>query len=339
MIRASHEALEGASIVIWTTTPWTIPGNRAIAYGEAMDYRVVEVLETGEKSGAKPGDRLVFVAELMEPALKRSGITAHKDVARLKGAEFAGSVTSHPLRGQGYDFDVPLLAGDHVTTEQGTGFVHIAPGHGVDDWVLGMKHDVEVPYTVGEDGAYLDDVPLFAGTRVLTADGKEGDANGAVVKALTESGCLLGVGRLVHSYPHSWRSKAPLIFRNTPQWFVSMEENGLRKKALAAIAETRWVPASGSERIRGMIETRPDWVLSRQRAWGVPITVFVHKETGNVLRDQRVIDRIAEAVAQEGADAWFAGDPQRFLGNDYEAGDYEQVHDILDVWFDSGSTP
>jgi isoleucyl-tRNA synthetase len=338
VIKASTPALEGAAIVIWTTTPWTIPGNRAIAYGAAMDYRVIEVVEVTEKSGAKPGDRLVFVAELMEPALRRCGIAAHNELARLTGADLAGTVTAHPLRGHGYDFDVPLLAGDHVTTEQGTGFVHIAPGHGVDDWVLGMKHGIEVPYTIGEDGSYYDDVPLFAGTRVLTADGKEGDANAAVVSALAATGHLLGVGRLVHSYPHSWRSKAPLIFRNTPQWFVSMEETGLRAKALAAIDQTRWVPASGRERIRGMIETRPDWVLSRQRAWGVPITVFVHKATGEVLRDQQVIDRIAEAVAQEGADAWFAGDAQRFLGNGREVEDYEQVHDILDVWFDSGSS-
>jgi len=338
VIRASVPALEGAAIVIWTTTPWTIPGNRAIAYGEAMDYRVIEVEAVTEKSGAKPGDRLVFVAQLLDEALKRCGVSAHKELARLKGAELAGTVTAHPLRGQGYDFDVPLLAGDHVTTEQGTGFVHIAPGHGADDWMLGIKYGIEVPHTVGEDGSYYDHVPLFAGKRVLTADGKEGDANAAVVKALAETGHLLGVGRLVHSYPHSWRSKAPLIFRNTPQWFVSMETTGLRDKALAAIDATRWVPSSGRERIRGMIETRPDWVLSRQRAWGVPITVFVHKETGEVLRDQQVIERIVEAVAAEGADAWFTGDPQRFLGNDHKAEDYEKIDDILDVWFDSGST-
>ena len=242
------------------------------------------------------------------------------------------------MRGRGYDFDVPLLAGAHVTTDQGTGFVHIAPGHGAEDWVLGTANGIEVPHTVGEDGSYLDHVPLFAGARVLKDDGRQGDANGRVITELAKAGCLLGTGRLVHSYPHSWRSKAPLIFRNTAQWFIAMEAHGLRAKALDAIDATRWVPASGRERIRGMIETRPDWVLSRQRAWGVPIAVFVNRETGEVLRDQAVIDRVASAVEEEGSDAWFTREPQDFLGNDYRAEDFEQVGDILDVWFDSGST-
>jgi len=338
VVTAAQPELEGASIVIWTTTPWTIPGNRAIAYGDDFDYRVVEVTELGEKSGASVGQTLVFVAELMEDALARCGVTGHTEVARFRGRDLAGTVCSHPFRGQGYDFDVPLLAGGHVTVEQGTGFVHIAPGHGVDDWVLGTANGIEVPHTVGEDGSYFDHVPLFAGARVLTEAGKDGDANGRVIKAHAESGCLIGKGSLRHSYPHSWRSKAPLIFRNTSQWFVSMDSHGLRETALKAIDATRFVPVSGQARLRGMIETRPDWVLSRQRAWGVPIAVFVHKETGEVLRDQAVIDRIADAVEEEGADAWFASDPQRFLGNDYDAGDYEQVMDILDVWFDSGST-
>ena len=338
VVTASQPELEGAGIVIWTTTPWTIPGNRAIAYGRDFDYRLIEVTEIGEKSGATVGQKLVFVAELMGEAMARAGITGHTELKQFTGDDFAGTICAHPFRGQGYDFDVPLLPGDHVTTETGTGFVHIAPGHGVEDWVLGVEQGLEVPHTVGEDGSYFENVPLFAGARVLTEDGKDGDANGRLIKALIESGCLIAKGSLRHSYPHSWRSKAPLIFRNTSQWFVSMESEGLRDKALKAIDDTRWVPSSGEARIRGMIETRPDWVLSRQRAWGVPIAVFVHKESGEVLRDQTVIDRIAQAVEEEGADAWFASDPQRFLGNDRKADDYEQVTDILDVWFDSGST-
>ena len=204
--------------------------------------------------------------------------------------------------------------------------------------MLGMKHGVEVPFTVDEAGVYYDDVPLFAGKRVLKPNGKDGDANNAVIEALRDAGKLLTRGKLEHSYPHSWRSKAPLIFRNTPQWFVSMQTNDLRKTALAEIDKVRFVPATGRNRIRAMVETRPDWVLSRQRAWGVPLTVFMHKENGKIIRDEAVNQRIVDAVAARGADAWFEDDPQTFLGNDYAADDYEQVMDILDVWFDSGCT-
>ena len=336
--RSPLEELQDAAIVIWTTTPWTLPGNRAIAYGDSLDYTVIEVESTGDESGAVAGQKIVVLDALVAAALKRCSITGHRVIGHVTGAMLAGTRTRHPLRGHGYDFDVPLLAGHHVTTDQGTGFVHIAPGHGADDWILGTANGIEVPDTVGEDGAFLDHVPLFAGARVLTDDGRQGDANGRVIRELARRGALLGAGKLVHSYPHSWRSKAPLIFRNTAQWFISMEAAGLRTRALEAIDATRWVPSSGRERIRGMIETRPDWVLSRQRAWGVPITVFVNRNSGEVLRDQAVIDRIADAIEAEGADVWFTTDPQVFLGNDHDAGDYEQVTDILDVWFDSGST-
>ena len=226
---------------------------------------------------------------------------------------------------------MPALAADFATTEEGTGIVHIAPGHGTDDWVLGQANSLEVPETVGEDGCFFDHVALFAGKHVYKV-------NGEVADTLAQAGALLGRGKLVHRYPHSWRSKAPLIFRNTTQWFISMEETGLRKKALKAIGETRFVPPSGQNRLQGMIEERPDWCVSRQRAWGVPITVFVNKKTGEPLRDQAVLDRIVDAVEAEGADAWFTSDASRFLGNDLNAEDYEQVMDILDVWFDSGST-
>ena len=209
--------------------------------------------------------------------------------------------------------------------------VHIAPGHGTDDWELGQANGIEVPQTVGEGGCFYDHVPMFAGKHVYKV-------NEEIADAIEAAGGLLARGKLTHRYPHSWRSKAPLIFRNTTQWFISMEKTGLRDKALAAIENTRFVPASGKKRLRGMIETRPDWCVSRQRAWGVPITVFVDKKTGEPLRDQGVMDRIIDAVEKEGADAWITSDPSRFLGPDLDADDYEQVTDILDVWFDSGCT-
>ena len=338
---ATLTALAGASVVIWTTTPWTMPGNRAVAYGADIDYVVVVVEEAAKDSLAKPGDRIVVAEPLLDQVLKDAKIPAVNVMARLKGAELAGTVCRHPLHGQGYDFAVPLLAGDFVTTDQGTGFVHIAPGHGEDDWHLGMANGIAVPDTVGPDGRYYDHVPLFAGQSVL-AQGKDGKYYSPVAKpvieAMTQAGNLLASGKLAHSYPHSWRSKAPLIFRNTPQWFISMEANGLREKALRAIDDTRWVPAAGRNRIGSMVESRPDWCVSRQRAWGVPITVFVNKTTGQPLKDQAVLDRIVAAVAAEGADAWFTAPAARFLGDAYDPADYEQVSDILDVWFDSGST-
>ena len=331
VITASVPALEGAAIVIWTTTPWTMPGNRAVAYGAAIDYVVIEVTGAAENSMAKVGEKLLVAQALLDAFTAACGIMSHDVKATLKGAEIDGTICAHPLRGQGYDFDVPALAAGFATTDEGTGIVHIAPGHGADDWVLGMQNGVEVPQTVSEDGTYFEHVPLFAGQHVYKC-------NDHVAEVLNEAGGLLGKGKLQHRYPHSWRSKKPLIFRNTAQWFISMETNGLRETALKAIDDTRFVPASGQKRLRGMIADRPDWVVSRQRAWGVPITVFVDKNTGEPLRDQAVLDRIIAAFKEEGADAWFASDPSRFLGPERNPDDYEQVTDILDVWFDSGST-
>ena len=335
--RPSNPEIKNASVLIWTTTPWTLPGNRAIAYGEAISYLVLRVSDPGANPGLKSGEHLV-VAESRWPALEKDLGFKAEMLMVLKGGALGGTICRHPLHGRGYDFEVPLLPGGFVTEEDGTGFVHVAPGHGLDDFELGQRFHIKVPETVAADGSYVASLPLFAGKRVYKPNGKEGDANAAVIAALKDSGALLGEGRFVHSYPHSWRSKAPLIFRTTPQWFIGMERNALREKALKAIEVTRWIPEQGRNRIGAMIATRPDWCISRQRAWGVPIAVFFDKKTGEPLRDQAVVDRIAAAFEKEGSDAWFIRDPKDFLGPGRNPADWEQVKDIVDVWFDSGST-
>lgn len=331
VVKSTHPALDGAAVLIWTTTPWTIPGNRAVAYGPDLDYVAVRVTGTADGSLARMGEVLVLAEALAAQVLAEAGITGHEVVATFKGSAFEGAICAHPFHGRGYDFEVPLLPGDHVTTEQGTGLVHTAPGHGEEDFLLGRAFGLEVPDTVAEDGTYTDQVPIFAGDHVFKVDDR-------MCSELTGAGALLARGKLRHSYPHSWRSKAPVIFRATRQWFISMEQSRLREKALAAIDKVRWVPETGRNRIRSMVESRPDWLVSRQRAWGVPITVFVDKKTGEPLRDPEVIDRVAVAVAEEGAEAWYTRDPAEFLGKGRNPEDYEQVTDILDVWFDSGST-
>ncbi|MDA0674989.1 MAG: isoleucine--tRNA ligase, partial [Proteobacteria bacterium] len=331
VVRSANAALEGADVVIWTTTPWTIPGNRAIAYGEAIDYGLYRVDTVADGALVRPGDRLLVATLCAERARAAGKVQDWTLEKTLPGRAFEGVVCHHPLRASGYAFDVPMLAGDFVETESGTGFVHIAPGHGTDDWELGMRHGVPVPETVDGDGRFVPAVPLFAGEHVFKANPK-------VAAALQAAGGLFASGTLTHSYPHSWRSKAPLIFRNTPQWFISMETTGLRTAALKAIDETRFVPEAGRNRLRGMIETRPDWCISRQRTWGVPIAVFLNTKTGEPLRDAAVMERIAKAFDTHGADAWFDGDPRRFLAPEHDQAAFEPVMDIVDVWFESGTT-
>ncbi|MGN6670888.1 MAG: isoleucine--tRNA ligase [Candidatus Nucleicultricaceae bacterium] len=332
LVKSALKDVDGAKVVIWTTTPWSIPGNRAVAYGPDIDYVLVETQEWDEGSATKGVHKLIVAKVLLEQFARSIHLTGYKVLNTFKGESLKDSIAAHPLKGEGYDFDVPLYPGEHVTTDAGTGLVHTAPGHGLEDFELCKIHGIEVPATVDEAGVFYETVPVFAGEHVFKV-------NPHVIERIASHDLLLGQSELLHSYPHSWRSKSPLIYRATPQWFISMDVNHLRAASLSGIDQVTWYPKQSRNRIYSMVEQAPDWCISRQRAWGVPIAIFINKKNGDVLKDPKVEERILKAIEAEGSDVWFNDDaPQRFLAPDYNPEDYTAVQDILDVWFDAGST-
>ncbi len=325
--KSNLKDLVGSEIIIWTTTPWTIPANRALAYNESLDYIQLELNDNSDFKNRK-----IIVAEaLLQSVINDCKIKNYKKIKTFKGKELKETICNHPFFDLGYDYDIPMLEARFVTTEQGTGIVHCAPSHGPDDFNLCLNNGIKAIETVDGDGKYTKYVRLFEGVHIFKA-------NPIVIEKLKEQKKLLSNGELFHSYPHSWRSKAPLVHRATPQWFISMESHKLRDKALRAINDTTFYPSKGKDRLKSMIETRPDWCVSRQRVWGVPLPIFVNKETNKILVDDEVNENIASIYEKEGSDCWFSDDPQRFLGSKYKSEDYDKLSDIVEVWFDSGST-
>ncbi len=319
--------LEGSEVVIWTTTPWTIPANKALAYNQSLDYVLIQLNDEGDFKNRK----IVIAEALLESVIKDCSIEDYQEIKKFKGKDLKDTICNHPFYNLGYEYDIPMLEARFVTTEQGTGIVHCAPSHGPDDFNLCLNNGIKAIETVDGDGKYTNNVHLFEGSHIFKA-------NPIVIEKLKEQKKLLSNGELIHSYPHSWRSKAPLVHRATPQWFISMESHKLRETALKALDETTFYPTKGKVRLKSMIETRPDWCVSRQRVWGVPLPIFVNKKTKEILIDDEVNETIANIYEKEGSDCWFSDDPQRFLGKKYKAEDYEKLSDIVEVWFDSGST-
>jgi isoleucyl-tRNA synthetase len=319
--------LEGSEVIIWTTTPWTIPANKALAYNEALNYVLVQLNDDGDFKNKN----IVIAEALLDSVIKECSIKNYKIIKKFKGKDFKDTICNHPFFNLGYEYDIPMLEARFVTTEQGTGIVHCAPSHGPDDFNLCLNHGIKAIETVDGDGKYTKNVHLFEGNHIFKS-------NPIVIEKLKEQKKLLANGELTHSYPHSWRSKAPLVHRATPQWFISMESHKLRETALKALDETTFYPSKGKERLKSMIETRPDWCVSRQRVWGVPLPIFVNRETKEILVDDEVNENIASIYEKEGSDCWFSDNPQRFLGEKYKSDEYEKLSDIVEVWFDSGST-
>ncbi|MDD5461443.1 MAG: isoleucine--tRNA ligase [Methylococcales bacterium] len=311
-----HEGKGPLSVVIWTTTPWTLPANQGVALNPDLEYAVVQCAT----------ERLVVAEALLKDAMLRYDIEDYHVVAYCKGSALEHQLLQHPF----YERKVPIILGDHVTTEAGTGAVHTAPGHGQDDYVVGLKYGLTVDNPVGADGVFLPNTEIFAGEHVF-------NANDHVLEVLEAKGKLVHQHAILHSYPHCWRHKTPIIFRATPQWFISMDKNKLREQALNEVKRVDWFPEWGQARIESMIESRPDWCISRQRTWGVPITFFIHKETSELHpRTGELIEQVAKRIEQKGIEAWFELDAAELLGD--EAAHYEKTTDTLDVWFDSGVT-
>ncbi|MDC2968727.1 isoleucine--tRNA ligase [Candidatus Pelagibacter sp.] len=322
VVKTNLKEMEKSNVVIWTTTPWTIPANKALAYNQSLTYLL---LETDKEK------KIIIAKDLLESFKKDTNIENTKIIKEFSGKEFRGTICSHPFYSIGYDYEIPMLEARFVTTEQGTGIVHCAPSHGPDDFNLCLNNNIKAVETVDDDGKYTKNILHFEGLHIFKA-------NSVIIEKLKEHEKLIANGKLNHSYPHSWRSKAPLVHRATPQWFISMESHELRSKALKALDETTFYPSKGKERIKSMIETRPDWCVSRQRVWGVPLPIFISKKDGKVLIDDDVFENIAQIYEKEGSDCWFSDDYQKLLGNKYKAEDFNKLSDIVEVWFDSGST-